>query len=107
VKVDNYLFNTYHTEEDKGYLKNIFSIVEIDSEKVIFEEVLNRKARKFIPENFFIKGNKLFLLLEKSVLKGLFNKQRASMVLSENEKGVLLLAAREAIQSLVRRYGSL
>jgi hypothetical protein len=69
IKKDNYVFNSYHIEEDKGVLRNLFSIVEINSKKVIFEEILNKKLRKFIPETFFIKKDRLFLMVEKSILK--------------------------------------
>jgi hypothetical protein len=68
IRHKDYVFAAWHIESDT-YLENIFSIVEINTEKVIFEEILNRKTTKFIPENFFIKGNKLFLMVEKSVLK--------------------------------------
>jgi hypothetical protein len=69
VNYNGYVFTSYHVEENKGVLKNIFNIVEISTEKIIFEEILNRKTQKFIPDNFFIKGDKLFLIKEKSVLK--------------------------------------
>jgi hypothetical protein len=69
IRIDNYLLNSYHIEEGKGSFKNLFSIVEIDSEKIIFEEVLNSKTQKLIPENFFVKGNILLMIIEKMVLK--------------------------------------
>jgi hypothetical protein len=68
VKKDGYLFANYHLDAGKGILKNIFSVVEIGSEMVIFKQVLIDKTEKFVPENFFIKGDKLFLIKEKSIL---------------------------------------
>jgi hypothetical protein len=69
IRRGDYVFNSYHIEEDKSTLRNIFSIIEISSKKIIFKEILSKKTRKFIPETFFIKKDMLFMIAEKSILK--------------------------------------
>ena len=69
IKHRGHYFLSFHFEESRGLLRNLFCIVEITPEKIIFKEVLNQKTEKFIPENFFIKGDRLYLIKEKSELK--------------------------------------
>jgi hypothetical protein len=58
----------YHTVKDDGHLDNNFTIIEIGTEKVIFEEVLNAGITSYIPDSFFVKDNLLFLLKDKMIL---------------------------------------
>ncbi|NCS87606.1 MAG: hypothetical protein CO127_07595 [Ignavibacteria bacterium CG_4_9_14_3_um_filter_36_18] len=62
------MFTNYHTAGDDGTLTNIIKVVEIDSEKVIFEEKLNKKLKVYIPDSFFLKDYYLFVLKEKEKL---------------------------------------
>ncbi len=64
----NVLLLSYHTVNNDGSLKNKIKAIEIEPEKVIFEETLNSAARAFIPDSFFVIDDRLFLLKEKSAL---------------------------------------
>jgi hypothetical protein len=61
------LLNTFEPN-DEGSLKNIFRVVEIESGKVIFTEVLNKIANAAVPDSFFMKNNYIFLLVDKTKL---------------------------------------
>lgn len=69
IEFNGHLFLSCHIEESRGILKNLFFVVEITTEKIIFKEVLNERTEKFVPENFFIKGAGLYLIKEKSIFK--------------------------------------
>lgn len=58
------MFNAHRINKD-GSLDNIFRAIEIVSKKVIFEEKLNRGIKAIVPDSFFIRGEHLFLLIEK------------------------------------------
>jgi hypothetical protein len=59
------LFFNYHEVLNDGQLKNTFRGVEINSTKKIFEEILIKKTRAYVPDSFFFKQNLMFLLQEK------------------------------------------
>jgi Domain of unknown function (DUF4905) len=61
---DTFLIN-FHEVLSDGNLRNIFRVVEVDSKKVILEEILDKDTKLFVPESFFIKNNLLFLIKEK------------------------------------------
>lgn len=65
---ENLLMINYHTPSKEGLLNNLFKIIEINTEKVIFEDVLNSKLKVFIPDSFFVKDNNLYLLKNKDML---------------------------------------
>lgn len=73
-KIDYILFNnmllfSFHEILSSGNeMNNIFNAVDIGKGKVIFVEELNKGVKNFIPDSFFIKDNKLFLLKEKTEL---------------------------------------
>ena len=58
----------FHTVRDDGKLNNNFRTIEIDSGKVIFEDVVNSGITSYIPDSFFIKNNLLFLIKHKTEL---------------------------------------
>jgi Domain of unknown function (DUF4905) len=62
------LFFNYHEVLSEGQLRNIFCGVEIGSSKKIFEEVLIKETKAFVPDSFFFKQNLMFLLQEKTRL---------------------------------------
>lgn len=62
------LFFNYHLVENDGTLTNVFKVIEISCEKVIFKETLNKKLKVYIPDSFFIKDDFIFLLKEKEKL---------------------------------------
>jgi hypothetical protein len=62
------LLLSFHTVNDDGSLKNKFKAIDIEHEKVIFEETLNSTARAIVPDSFFVIDDRLFLLKEKSIL---------------------------------------
>ncbi len=68
VQYKECLMFAYHTVKDDGHLDNNFTIIEIGTEKVIFEEVLNAGITSYIPDSFFVKDNLLFLLKDKMIL---------------------------------------
>ena len=58
------LFNCHLVKTD-GQLKNVFYVVDIERKKIIFDEVLDESTSVFIPDAFFVKGDLIFLLIEK------------------------------------------
>jgi hypothetical protein len=65
VNFNNLLLLNFHTVIDNGKLNNKFRVIEIDSGKIIFEDVLNTGITSYIPESFFIRDNLLFLIKDK------------------------------------------
>jgi hypothetical protein len=66
LEFEEHIFVNCHIENKDGTLNNIFQIVNMGSNKVIFEELLNKKVNSLFVDSFFIKDNFLFLLKEKS-----------------------------------------
>lgn len=52
----------------EGRLDNRFLIVDGDSQKVVFEETLNRKAAGAAPDSFFMKDDRVYFIREKKHL---------------------------------------
>jgi hypothetical protein len=68
VKFNDLLLLSYHSAADEGKLNNIFRVIEIDTGKIIFEDVLNAGITSYIPDSFFIRENLLFLIKNKTEL---------------------------------------
>ncbi|MDP3831886.1 MAG: DUF4905 domain-containing protein [Ignavibacteriaceae bacterium] len=66
LEFKGYIFVNCHTENKDGTLNNNFQIVDTGSNKIIFEELLNKKVNSIFVDSFFIKDDFLFLLIEKS-----------------------------------------
>jgi Domain of unknown function (DUF4905) len=66
IKLDGILLTSCHEVLPSGSLRNIFRVIEVDSKKVILEEILDKDTKLFIPESFFIVDKLLFLLKEKA-----------------------------------------
>lgn len=62
------LLLTFHEVQKDGSLNNIFKAIDINKEKTIFEDVLDSKINKFIPDAFFVKDNYLFMIKDKEKL---------------------------------------
>lgn len=69
VKFNDLLLVSYHTAADEGKLNNNFKAIEIDTGKVIFEDVVNAGITSYIPDSFFLRDNLLFLIKNKTELK--------------------------------------
>jgi hypothetical protein len=66
AKYGDLLLINYHEKRENDELLNIFKAFDIQSEKAILKETLNRNLTVFIPDCFFIKDDLLFLLKEKN-----------------------------------------
>ena len=64
----NLLLLSYHTIADDGKLQNNFRALDIDTKKIIFEEILNKEIMNYIPDSFFLINDLVFLLKEKETL---------------------------------------
>ncbi len=65
VEYENLLFINFHEVLSNGKLRNIFRAIEINSKKIILEEILDMETKLFIPESFFVRNNMVFLIKEK------------------------------------------
>ncbi|MFW9929904.1 MAG: DUF4905 domain-containing protein [Candidatus Thorarchaeota archaeon] len=65
IELNNLLFINFHETLSNGNFRNIIRIIEIDSRKIILEEILDRETKLLIPESFFIIKNLVFLIKEK------------------------------------------
>ncbi len=65
IEINNLLFFNFHEILPNGNFRNIIRIIEIDSKKVILEEILDKETKLLIPESFFIIKDLVFLLKEK------------------------------------------
>lgn len=68
AKYNDLLLLSFHTIADGGRLNNNFRIIEIDTGKIIFKDVLNAGITSYIPDSFFIRDNLLFLIKNKNEL---------------------------------------
>jgi hypothetical protein len=65
VKYNDLLMLSFHSAADQGKLNNTFRVIEIDTGKIILEDVLNAGITSYIPDSFFIRDNLLFLIKNK------------------------------------------
>ena len=65
TELDNLLFLNFHEVLSTGNYRNKIRIIEIDSKKVILEEILDRETKLLLPESFFIINRLVFLIKEK------------------------------------------
>jgi hypothetical protein len=64
---DLIMFN-YHEQNSNGTFNNYFKVFDLTKQKYILNETLNLKAKNLFSESFFIVGDQLFLLVEKTEL---------------------------------------
>ena len=61
------LFN-YHEVAKNNTYTNIFTVVDLVKNKILFEETLDKNLVNLMPESFFVKDNFLFLIVDKTKL---------------------------------------
>ena len=61
------LFN-YHEVAKNNTYTNIFTVVDLIKNKILFEETLDKNLVNLMPESFFVKDNFLFLIVDKTKL---------------------------------------
>ena len=61
------LFN-YHEVDKNNTYTNIFTVVDLIKNKILFEETLDKNLVNLMPESFFVKDNFLFLIVDKTKL---------------------------------------
>lgn len=100
IEIDNKIILSFHTKEDDQTLTNHFIVYNKYENTIIIEEILNRNAKSFLTDSFFIYKNFLFVLKEKNGVDVYFiNHIRWKMDLTNEEKIILLNAARSSIKS--------
>lgn len=65
---ENYLFASYHTKAFENSMINRFSVIDLDSGKETFTEVLSPNTASLMTDSFFVYKNFLFLLKGKDEL---------------------------------------
>ena len=65
IELENLLFINFHEILRNGNFRNIIIVIEIDSKKIILEEILDSETKLLIPESFFIIRKLVFLIKEK------------------------------------------
>ncbi len=68
IKYGGLLLYNYHKLNNFNSLTNCFEALEIEKEKIIFKQVLNKSTNNFAPDSFFVNRDKLFLLREKTAV---------------------------------------
>lgn len=59
-----FIFNAHEVLND-GKLQNNFRAVDLENNSLLIDKILNKNTETFIPDSFFIKGDLLFLLVDK------------------------------------------
>ena len=62
------MFNFHQINADNS-LNNLFNAIDLSNGKFKLEKVLNLRTNAFAPDSFFLKGNILFLLIERTKLE--------------------------------------
>lgn len=75
LQFNNYLVYNYHEKKgidlkniERQILSNILNITDLDKNKLVFKETLNRETSSYVPDSFFVKDNHLFFIREKKEL---------------------------------------
>ncbi|MCL6099741.1 MAG: DUF4905 domain-containing protein [Bacteroidetes bacterium] len=63
---NSYLLFSYHSKVFENSLVNKFFAVDLNSEKIVFSEILNANVTAMLTDSFFLYKNLLFLLREKN-----------------------------------------
>lgn len=69
ARLDNLLCFNYHSRENKDNLQNNFLAYDINSNRKLLSETLNKNLNAFVPDSFFIKKDLLFILKGKDTLE--------------------------------------
>jgi hypothetical protein len=65
---DQLLLMSFHENNSKGSMNNLFKAVDLSTGKYILEEVINKETSLFLTDSFFVKDDLLFLLFGKTRL---------------------------------------
>ncbi|MBZ0180290.1 MAG: DUF4905 domain-containing protein [Melioribacteraceae bacterium] len=68
-KYGNLFLMNYHFRNKNNLIENRFAAIEIDKQKTIFKETLNRDLNAFVPDSFFVYKDLLILLVDKQKVK--------------------------------------
>lgn len=68
IRYKDVLLLSYHTVTDDGKMNNNFRVIEINTGKLIFKDVVNTGITSYIPDSFFVKDDLLFLIKHKTEL---------------------------------------
>ena len=66
IENDNWLMMNYHNQISHENIKNEFIVFNKNKKKKIFSETLNKHAKAFVPDSFFLYKDILILLKEKN-----------------------------------------
>lgn len=66
VTVNEILLFNYHEISEDSKFNNLLVAVDLDSGKVLLKETLNKKIENLMPDSFFVRGDLLFILFEKT-----------------------------------------
>ncbi len=62
---EEFLLFNYHSVNKNGNMKNQFYIYEIEKNKKLYSDILNKSVKSFAPDSFYISNGKIILLKEK------------------------------------------
>jgi hypothetical protein len=65
---DGLFLASYHIENNDATMRNVFSVLNVNTSEIIFEDVLNETIDLFASDSFFVYKNFLFLIKEKKQL---------------------------------------
>ena len=68
LKIENLLMFNYHEVSKTNTLNNIFTTVDLAKNKILLKESLDKNLVNLMPESFFVKGNFLYLIVDKTKL---------------------------------------
>jgi hypothetical protein len=66
LQIDELVMFNFHEQNQDGTFNNYFRVLNLVKQKFILKETLNSKSKNLSPESFFVAGDQLFLLFEKS-----------------------------------------
>jgi hypothetical protein len=62
---EDLFFMNYHHREPGSAMRNKFAAIDLEKNKIVFEEILNNETKVIVPDCFFVHGNLLILLKER------------------------------------------
>lgn len=68
LKYENLLMYNYHEISKSNTFDNVFTAVDLTKNKILLKETLDKNLVNLMPESFFVKDNRLFLIVDKAKL---------------------------------------
>jgi hypothetical protein len=68
LKLNDYVIFNYHEQNSNETFNNYFKVFDTVRNKIVLSETLNSKSKKMVFESYFIVGDQIFLLVEKTKL---------------------------------------